>query len=1138
MDPSDISGNSQMPTGRKTKKPIRVKISNKRMSEIDELIDSWTFETKEFMLQRLNQYKPRLTSPQRIARNLFYWLNDTDPSLKFKNLKNPEILTNWRERFQQSGEENPASAWNSILKKEVSYNDKKYMFHRIKEKIEDTFLPAEIADIFDKIYKTYIRKEFTDDPNLPKAPIVLVTGCSGSGKSATVQKAVESVIFQNVLKPERDYKKEVDKILANYPIWTSLEDVNPELAEEIEQAKRVKSLKRRLKIPIYRKFMSKKINKELLDFEEQGIRISYKIVTPNDYNTAWAGEPGNFLKRAMGNPNSASIRHLEEAHSACGKKDGRTDSSHEKTLTDTMNIILDEIANGKRDCLVLMTTDQSDKFDSAIYRRIVEKGKIIDMSKFWEESHNLEEVVKMELNRHNIMVKDSDQEYTGKFQTLNSKELENTVQKIYPLFESRNLNITPAYVRKLVGSIIKIKKDFHESYLDEKIVVREAFKNVAKNIHGEMYKKVVGKIPREVKWSDYIGNIKGEFSKLANNCLLYNISEEKGAVLAGPPGSGKTFLAQAWLGEHPEVTDILLNLNVLQDPNNPYDTTAVVDNLEKLFDIAKMVAPSFVYGDEGDALAPKRTHGENQSDKITNKLLSIIGGEKPLYGVFTTLSTNRLDIMDPALVRSKRLKTMSITGHLREQDIYNIIEKHISNLPKKDDITNDAIYKSAKMICNTPADYTSFVEEMKNLQKTEFEVIQNIKKEKISEKDELGKFISFNHVSLRGIVENIDLPLDLKNQIKKSSVAIIENFDEIYSALKNINSIEEYPLTKNHIDTVKIDMARNPTKRGVQQLGDFIQTQLPEEPQIGFVVGVGVMDNTLGILLPIGTSLSYKTSKNKINITGATKPSGGVGTAEIEMAVEMMKQSAQEALILVQNYIQTLCPKMNISKLFGDFLEDHTINHQLLTAQYMGGGPSAGFALTINTLSEILQIPVFNDFGITGAPWTKGVTKENVGSSVIIGGQAKKTEKVLQELDRMYMPQKNYEEMELDFLTSYWDENKDVMGVKNFRSLAPEVLCLDEKHAEQVSELIQKRIDYKKDVFVHYSKDAEVMAQKEEEITALEKKIKTYAETEIIRRVDCIKTYLGKKVSNEKYQSLEEIFRTVNNVKKLSYPTL
>ena len=32
------------------------------------------------------------------------------------------------------------------------------------------------------------------------------------------------------------------------------------------------------------------------------------------------------------------------------------------------------------------------------------------------------------------MVKDSDQEYTGKFQTLNSKELENTVQKIYPLF--------------------------------------------------------------------------------------------------------------------------------------------------------------------------------------------------------------------------------------------------------------------------------------------------------------------------------------------------------------------------------------------------------------------------------------------------------------------------------------------------------------------------------------------------------------------------------------------------------------------------------------------------------------------------------------------------------------------------------
>ena len=51
------------------------------------------------------------------------------------------------------------------------------------------------------------------------------------------------------------------------------------------------------------------------------------------------------------------------------------------------------------------------------------------------------------------------------------------------------------------------------------------------------------------------------------------------------------------------------------------------------------------------------------------------------------------------------------------------------------------------------------------------------------------------------------------------------------------------------------------------------------------------------------------------------------------------------------------------------------------------------YALALNTLSTLLLIPVYNDFGITGAPWTKGVKKGEVGGSVIIGGHVKKAEK-------------------------------------------------------------------------------------------------------------------------------------------------
>ena len=73
---------------------------------------------------------------------------------------------------------------------------------------------------------------------------IIIEGKSGSGKSATVKASIDDVIFEDVLKPEIDYSKKVDEILEDKPFWTSLEDVDPELAEEIEKVKRIKSLKK------------------------------------------------------------------------------------------------------------------------------------------------------------------------------------------------------------------------------------------------------------------------------------------------------------------------------------------------------------------------------------------------------------------------------------------------------------------------------------------------------------------------------------------------------------------------------------------------------------------------------------------------------------------------------------------------------------------------------------------------------------------------------------------------------------------------------------------------------------------------------------------------------------------------------
>ena len=107
---------------------------------------------------------------------------------------------------------------------------------------------------------------------------------------------------------------------------------------------------------------------------------------------------------------------------------------------------------------------------------------------------------------------------------------------------------------------------------------------------------------------------------MANNCLLYNVSEEKGVVLNGPPGSGKTFLVRTWLSENKKIHDISTSPSALHNPANPIDGT--VENLVKVYDIAKMIAPVVVFFDEGDALAPRRSSsGGAPSDKLTNKFL-------------------------------------------------------------------------------------------------------------------------------------------------------------------------------------------------------------------------------------------------------------------------------------------------------------------------------------------------------------------------------------------------------------------------------------------------------------------------------------------------------------------------------------
>ncbi|MCP4753934.1 MAG: AAA family ATPase [Proteobacteria bacterium] len=1101
---------------RLTKKTTFVRLSEKRIGEIKNLVRSWSYGTKAFMRARINQYRPPLFVVVLVKKMLFFLFGIFGDKKKFKILNDPEILTNWQKRFELSGEAAPQAAWNKILGREISQRDYVYTLSLLEDELADVHIPFELRSVFEKIYRAHIKKEYISDASVPRAPLVLITGTSGSGKTVTIDQAIEKVIFGNrvLLEVDLDQKKETS--LEKEPFWKSIEEIDPDLAEEIERRKRRKLFRNLSKTPIVKHLFRRRIGRNLVELEEQGVFLDYSLITPNDYQTAYAGEPGNYLKKAFGNPKRASIRHIEEAHSAFGRVEGdeKVSGRQQRTLVDSSNILLDEIINGRRDCLLIASSDKPEMFDQSIYRRFVEKGVIIDISEYWKNPDNLKEIVHIELTRNDIQV---EPKKGDNLNAITPSDLDTAVRSVVDIFKEKTLRITPSYVRKLIQSIIEIKKEFRPEFLENALLVRSAFELVAKNVYGDLFNKVVDKMDRSLKWEDYIGDIKNKLSEMANNCLYYGVNDEKGVVLDGPPGSGKTFLVRSWLSENKDMHDISASPNDLFNPSNPYD--GAVQNLENLYDIAKMIAPSVVFFDEGDALAPKRSSGGGSpADKLTNKFLNLIDGEVPLNKVFTVLTTNRIDIMDPALIRSKRLKVLEISGYLREKDIISIVEKLLEKVPFAPDLDIKTSVKSAQSICNTPADYTAFVEKALSLRNTEYIVLKKMQELPNDATENLKTFARLNFKTLLGILDTVNAPHTLRSSIKRGPGEVLSHYDTIMSLVNGIREADSYPLAVTHIKSAREEISESPMNKGKFQLDSFLEAELSKEPQIGFIIGAGANELS-GVLLPIATSLIYNFNPQKVLVTGAVS-SPSSATAQMELAVKMTQQSAHEALTLVKNYLQNLMPDISITRLLGEFLDRYTIHHQLLSASYNVGGPSAGYALAINTLSAILQIAVYNDFGITGAPWTKGITKGEVGGSVIIGGHKKKSEKVLMYLRRMFMPQQNYKDLGVELLESYWSRDKDILEVSSFGDLIPEVVWLSPNYEKTLQEFISLRIACKLNDYHGRRQPDAIQA----DIETLKTALRSQLEKEIVAKLSAIKSFLNDP-KRDQYLTLTELFK-------------
>ncbi len=218
-------------------------------------------------------------------------------------------------------------------------------------------------------------------------------------------------------------------------------------------------------------------------------------------------------------------------------------------------------------------------------------------------------------------------------------------------------------------------------------VTMDNFLDGMKEVEPSAIREVFVEVP-DVKWDDVGGldDIKDALKEAVEWPLKYaglfrkaGTNPPKGIILYGKPGTGKTYLAKAVASES--------GVNFIS-VKGPQVMSKYIGESEKgvreLFKKARQAAPAILFLDEIDSICPKRTSdnsGANVADRVISQFLTEMDGIEDLKGVVVLAATNRIDMIDPALLRSGRFDLMFELPYPDEKTRQKIFEIHTRNKP-------------------------------------------------------------------------------------------------------------------------------------------------------------------------------------------------------------------------------------------------------------------------------------------------------------------------------------------------------------------------------------------------------------------------------------------------------------------------
>lgn len=192
-----------------------------------------------------------------------------------------------------------------------------------------------------------------------------------------------------------------------------------------------------------------------------------------------------------------------------------------------------------------------------------------------------------------------------------------------------------------------------------------------------------------------IGGLKNELQKVREMIELplkhpemfdrLGIEPPKGVLLHGPPGTGKTLIAKAVANESGASFHSILGPEIVSKFYGQSE-----ENLRKTFEEAQKTAPSIVFIDEIDSIAPKREEVSGEVERrIVAQLLTLMDGLKGRGKVIVIAATNRPDAVESALRRPGRFDREIVIGVPDRNGRKEILQVHTRSMPLSKDFNID-----------------------------------------------------------------------------------------------------------------------------------------------------------------------------------------------------------------------------------------------------------------------------------------------------------------------------------------------------------------------------------------------------------------------------------------------------------------